>query len=111
MDEDIEQAILERLKQNNIWFKLMGRRYSGNDQYHNWYIVGMNDKYIFGEMEFSANPTWRLSWYNEGKTWHDSGFLLTSLDKFIKKILKMSIPGVKKKRVDEKKAEFASDFE
>lgn len=110
MDNIQEEYILEQLKQNNIWFKLMGRRYSGNDQYHNWYVVGINENKIFGEIEFSKNPIWRLSWYKNGKTHHDTGFVLSNFNKFLKVFITLSIPGSKQKIVDEKLKEIEDEF-
>ena len=73
---EIEQEILEKLKKLGFKCILGGKRYSGNEEYHNWYMVGLNDTAIFGELEFSANPIWRINWWNEGKYHRDTGFFI-----------------------------------
>ena len=108
---EIEKEVLERL--TNLGFKciLGGKRYSGNDEYHNWYMVGLNDTTIFGEMEVSANPIWRINWWHEGKYQRDTGFILTSFSKFIRHIYDDCLPGLKHKKLDEKLKDIAEDFE
>lgn len=114
--DQIEEAIIEKLKQNCIWFQVRGIRYDGTDNkgqehYHNWYIIGRDEKHIFGELDFSKNPVWRLSWYANGKTHRDSGYILTNFDKLLREIKKLSLPGIKLKQADDKKAEIEKDFE
>ena len=53
---EIEKEILEKLRTMGFKVSLGGQRYSGNEEWHNWYLVGLNDTTIFGELEFSANP-------------------------------------------------------
>lgn len=110
METEQEEMILARLKQNNVWYKLKCQRYSGNDQYHNVYEIGYNENNVFGEIEFSKNPTWRVYWYNDGGIHRDSGYLLTAFDKFHNNIVKKCLPGIKKKLMDERKAELEKDF-
>lgn len=110
----IEETILEKLKQNYIWFKLKQKRYDGFDKdgehYHNVYYIGRDEEHIFGEIDFSKNPVWRLSWYNEGKVYRDTGYILTNFNKLLKGIKNLSLPGIKKKQVDDKRAEIDKDF-
>lgn len=107
---EIEQEILEKLK--NLGFKciLGGKHYSGNDEYHNWYMVGLNDTAIFGELEFSANPVWRINWWHDGKYHRDTGFILHNFNKFIKHIYDDCLPGFKQKKLAEKLQEINEDF-
>jgi len=107
---EIEKEVLERL--TNLGFKciLGGKRYSGNDEYHNWYMVGLNDTTIFGELEFSANPIWRINWWVEGKYHRDTGFIETNFNKFIKHIYNDCLPGLKHKKIDDKIKELNEDF-
>jgi hypothetical protein len=112
----LEETILSILNQNGIWFKIKGIRYDGvnsegYEQYHNWYIIGRDEEHTFGELDFSKNPVWRLSWYSNGKIHRDSGYILTNFDKLLKEIKKLSLPGIKLKQVDDKKAELEKDFE
>ena len=113
-NNQIEETILEKLKQNYIWFQLKFKRYDGSDNngehYHNVYVVGRDEEHIFGEIDFCKNPVWRLSWYNDGKVYRDTGFVLINFNKFIKEIKNLSLPGIKKKQVDDKKAEIDNDF-
>lgn len=92
---EIEKEILEKLKNLGLKCILGGKRYSGNDEYHNWYMVGLNDTTIFGELEFSNNPTWRINWYHEGKYVRDTGFILLNFNKFLNHIFDDSIPRLK----------------
>lgn len=107
---EIEQEILEKLKKLGFKCILGGKRYSGNEEYHNWYMVGLNDTAIFGELEFSANPIWRINWWHKGKYHRDTGFILTSFNRFINHIYDDCIPGFKHKKLDEKLKEINEDF-
>jgi hypothetical protein len=62
-------------------------------------------------LDFCKNPIWRITWYDKGKTYHYSGFLLTNFDGLIKRIVKLSLPGIKKLKIDEKIAELEQDFQ
>lgn len=110
MDAEQEYMILMKLKQNNVWYKLKCQRYSGNDQYHNVFDIGYNENNTFGEIEFSKIPTWRVFWYDNGIVHRDSGYLLTNFEKLIRRIMKNCLPGIKKKMMDERKAEIEKDF-
>lgn len=108
---EIEQEILEKLKKLGFKCILGGKRYSGNEEYHNWYMVGLNDTAIFGELEFSANPVWRINWWHEGKYHRDTGFILTCFNRFINHIYEDCIPGLKQKKLEEKLQLMNEDFE
>ena len=107
---ELEQQILEKLRNLGLKCSLGGQRYSGNDEYHNWYMVGLNDTTIFGELEFSANPVWRVNWWHEGKYHRDTGFIHTNFSKFIKHIYQDCIPGYKHKMLAEKLKAIEEDF-
>jgi len=111
MDEVQEQNILEELHRNSIWYELKCQRYSGQNQYHNVYDIGYNASHIFGEIEFGKNPIWRISWYKDGKLYRDSGYIYNSFDKLKDIIVNLSLPGIKNQMIDERKADFAKDFE
>ena len=107
---EIEKEILEKLRTMGFKVSLGGQRYSGNEEWHNWYLVGLNDTTIFGELEFSANPVWRINWYHEGKYVRDTGFILLNFNKFVKHIYDDCIPGLKHKNLDVKLKEIQEDF-
>ena len=107
---EIEKEIVQKLITLGFSCKLGGKRYSGNEEYHNWYLVGLNDSTIFGELEFSANPVWRINWYHEGKYVRDTGFVLTNFKKFLNHIYNDCIPGLKHKNLDDKLKEIQEDF-
>lgn len=108
---EIEKEILEKLTKLGFKCILGGKHYSGNESYHNWYMVGLNDTTIFGELEFSANPVWRINWWHEGKYHRDTGFILLNFKKFINHIYDDCIPGLKQKRIEEKLKVMNEDFE
>lgn len=107
---EIEHQILEKLK--NLGFKcvLGGTRYSGNDEYHNWWTVGLNDSTVFGELEFSNNPVWRINWWHDGKYHRDTGFIEQNFSKFIRHIYEDCIPGYKHKILADKLKDLEQDF-
>ena len=74
-------------------------------------MVGLNDTAIFGELEFSANPVWRINWWHDGKYHRDTGFILLNFKKFITHIYDDCIPGLKQKRIEEKLKVMNEDFE
>ena len=111
MNQEIENDILKILSDTQIFIQKGGIRYSGNDEYHNWYKIGYNENNIFGELDFSKKPTWRVSFYENGRFYYDSGFLLSNIQKLISIILNKCIPGIKKKKIDDKKAEIEKEFE
>lgn len=110
MDKETELHFLNILQENHIWYQIGGLRYSGNDEYHNWYKIGYNEKNIIGEIEFSKNPTWRVSYYKNGRTYYDSGFLVSNTQRLINLYNNYCLPGIKLKKIDEKKAEIEKDF-
>lgn len=73
-------------------------------------MVGLNDTAIFGELEFSANPVWRINWWHDGKYHRDTGFILHNFNKFIKHIYDDCLPGFKQKKLAEKLQEINEDF-
>ena len=107
---EIEKEIVEKLRTLGFKVILGGKRYSGNEEYHNWYMVGLNDTTIFGELEFSANPVWRINWYHEGKYVRDTGFILLNFKKFINHIYHDCLPGLKLKKLDEMIKVIDEDF-
>lgn len=106
----LEDDILAKLRCMGLKVTLGGRRYSGNDEYHNWYVVGLGGDVVFGELEFSVNPVWRVVWYSEGMFMHDSGFILSNFNTFIRHIEKDCIPGLKSKKMDDSLKDIEEDF-
>ena len=107
---ELETKVIKKLTDLGIKCVLGGQRYSGHDLYHNWYMVGLTEADIFGELEFSANPVWRINWWKNGKYHRDTGFIEMNFDKFLTHIFKDSIPGVKHKHLDEKLKKIMEDF-
>lgn len=106
-----ETNILNELKKYNIWYRLEGQRYDGNFTYHNWYIIGLSEKYKFGELDFGKKPIWRITWYKNGKYHHDTGFIENNTNKLINKILDLCIPGIKLIKIDERLEAMKKDFD
>ena len=72
---------------------------------------GLSNAIVFGELEFSLNPTWRVSWWLDEKIHRDSGFIEENFRKFIVHIFNDCIPGQKKKELSEKINKINSDFD
>lgn len=111
MEHSFEQEILDKLNKYHIFYELVAKRYSGNDEYHNFYNIGLSKNIIFGNIDFSENPIWRISWYKDGKYYHDSGFVNSNFDRLLKDFFEKCVVGYKKSVIDQKIKDIMNIFE
>ena len=55
----------------------------------------MSKENIVGSLDFSKKAIWRISWYKDGRIYHDTGYLENTLEKMIDEIINKSFPRCK----------------
>ena len=100
---DLENNTIETLSNIGIQCYLAGEKYTYNEEPYNWYKIGINEDTIFGELDFSPNlPIWRVNWWIDGRYHRDTGKLDENFNGLLETILKLSIPGIRNKEIQEK---------